>query len=217
LNTLPVNASYFMSERPEVAALVPWGASRVLDIGCGFGGLAPLLIARQVKKIYGIELNQSASIHLQKFYDEHWIGSVEHINLPLDTEPFDCIIFSDILEHLISPWDVLTKFTNYLADDGIIVASIPNIRNMGIIYRLLCRGCWSYSDSGILDRTHLRFFTRSSIEELFLQAGLTIESVGSNRDNYSQFRRLVTAIPRFFIPDLEICQFLVRAKKSLQH
>jgi len=77
----------------------------------------------------------------------------------------------------------------------------------------LFQGHWTYSDSGILDKTHLRFFTRKEIEKLFNQAGLKIEMIDVNKDNYSFLHRILTAIPRFFIPDLEVCQFLIRASK----
>ena len=212
-NISSADDTYFSGARPEVAAMVPWGTAKVLDVGCGFGGLASLLRARDVGSIYGIEINPSASEHLQKIYDEHWIGSVESISLPQELGLFDCIIFADVLEHLIDPWETLKRYVKILSPEGVIVASIPNAQNLGLIYRLLFQGRWTYSDSGILDKTHLRFFTRKEIESLFNQAGLKIEMIGVNKDNYSFLRRILTAIPRFFIPDLEVCQFLIRASK----
>lgn len=204
---------YFSGSRPEVAELVPYGAKRVLDVGCGFGGLGILLRERKVESLYGIEINPSASAHLEKLYDRHWIGSVESIELTGDLPKFDCIIFSDVLEHLLDPWSTLMRYSNYLSDGGKIIASIPNVRNLGLIYSLLFRGRWTYSDSGLLDRTHLRFFTRIEIEDLFSRAGLYIERIEVNRDRYSLARRFLTFIPRLFIRDLEVCQFLISAKK----
>jgi 2-polyprenyl-3-methyl-5-hydroxy-6-metoxy-1,4-benzoquinol methylase len=213
VNLSSSNDIYFSGSRPEVAAMVPRGATSVLDVGCGFGGLATLLRSQDIKKIYGIEINPSASEHLEKIYDQHWIGSVESINLPQELNSFDCIIFADVLEHLVDPWETLKKYAKYLSPGGVIVASIPNARNLGLIYRLLFRGRWTYGESGILDKTHLRFFTRKEIEILFIQAGLKIEMIDVNRDDYSLSRRLLTGIPRFFVPDLEVCQFLIRAHK----
>lgn len=204
---------YFSGARPEVAAMVPWGTTSVLDVGCGFGGLAPLLRARSVQKISGIELNPAASSHLKRIYDQHWIGSVESVNISEDLALFDCIIFADVLEHLVDPWEVLKKYTQYLSPEGVVIASIPNVRNLGLIYRLLVQGRWTYSESGLLDKTHLRFFSRAEIKTLFIQAGLKIEIIDVNRDCYSPLRRLLTAIPRVLIPDLEVCQFLIRARK----
>jgi len=204
---------YFSGSRPEVAMLVPLGAKKVLDVGCGFGGLGGLLRKRRVENLYGIEINPSASVHLEKIYDQHWIGSVEDIQLPADLPKFDCIIFADVLEHLIDPWATLRRYSDLLSEEGKIIASIPNVRNLGLIYGLLFKGTWTYSDSGLLDRTHLRFFTRTEIEVLFTKAGLRIEKIDVNRDSYSVVRRLLTFIPRFFIRDLEVCQFLISARK----
>lgn len=212
-NLSTTDSIYFSGSRPEVAMLVPRGAKRVLDVGCGFGGLGKLLRGRQVEKLYGIEINPNASSYLKEIYDQHWIGSVEDIDLPVDFPKFDCIIFADVLEHLVDPWSILIQYSELLLDDGKIVASIPNVQNLGLIYGLLFKGRWTYGDSGLLDRTHLRFFTRTEIEDLFAKAGLQIERIEVNRDDYSLVRRILTFIPRLFIPDLEVCQFLILAKK----
>lgn len=207
---------YFSSSRSEVASLVPLEAKTILDVGCGFGGLGKLLRKREIDGLFGIELNSSASIYLEKIYDQHWIGSVESINLPSNITRIDCIIFSDILEHLADPWRVLTRFASLLSDSGTIVASIPNVRNLGLLYRLVVKGEWTYSaDGGLLDITHLRFFTRSEIEGLFKASGLEIVEWGYNYDRYSFIRRVLTFIPRILVPDLEVCQFLIRARKIM--
>jgi 2-polyprenyl-3-methyl-5-hydroxy-6-metoxy-1,4-benzoquinol methylase len=204
---------YFSGSRPEVAQLVPVGSKNVLDVGCGFGGLGRSLRERKVDNLYGIEINPDAPIHLDGIYDQYWIGSVESIELPETLPKFDYIIFADVLEHLVDPWATMQRYSQILSSEGKIIASIPNVQNLGLLYNLIFRGRWAYSDSGLLDKTHLRFFTRYEILELFSQAGLTIEHIDVNRDQYSFMRRILTAIPRFFIPDLEVCQFLILAKK----
>jgi 2-polyprenyl-3-methyl-5-hydroxy-6-metoxy-1,4-benzoquinol methylase len=138
---------------------------------------------------------------------------VETINLPETLPQFDYIIFADVLEHLVDPWATLKHYSQLLTSGGKIIASIPNVRNLGLLYNLIIKGRWTYSDSGLLDRTHLRFFTRVEIQDLFSESGLTIEKIDFNRDHYSLIRRLLTAIPRFFIPDLEVCQFIILARK----
>jgi 2-polyprenyl-3-methyl-5-hydroxy-6-metoxy-1,4-benzoquinol methylase len=213
-NLTSVDEVYFSGSRPEVAQLVPVGAKNVLDVGCGFGGLGRLLRERKVENLFGIEINPSASAHLKQIYDQHWIGNVEAIDLPETLPKFDYIIFADVLEHLVDPWVTVRRYSTLLSNEGKMIASIPNVRNLGLLYNLLFRGRWTYSDSGLLDRTHLRFFTRAEIQELFSQAGFTIERIEVNRDHYSFVRRILTVIPRFFIPDLEVCQFLILAKNS---
>jgi len=97
-----------------------------------------------------------------------------------------------------------------------VVSSIPNVRNFALLYNLAIRGRWTYGDSGLLDRTHLRFFTRREIEDLFTAAGLAIEKITSNRDRYSPLQYLAAAIPTLLCPDLRVCQFVVRARRAAE-
>jgi 2-polyprenyl-3-methyl-5-hydroxy-6-metoxy-1,4-benzoquinol methylase len=91
-------------------------------------------------------------------------------------ESFDCIVFNDVLEHVVDPWSMLDRAKERLAPGGRIVASIPNVRHYIVVRNLALRGRWDYADWGVLDRTHLRFFTRASIEELFETADMAIET-----------------------------------------
>lgn len=213
MNTLS-ESEYFSGSRLEVASLVPNDVQNVLDVGCGFGGLGRALRSKGLERLYGIELNPSAPEYLRDVYDQFWIGDVENIQLPTTLESLDCIIFADVLEHLVDPWSALNKYSKLLKPGGVVVASIPNVQNLGLLYNLIFRGKWTYEDSGLLDRTHLRFFTRSVIQKLFQNSGLGIEIINVNLDRYSLVRRIITAIPRLFIPDLAVCQFIVRARKS---
>ena len=82
-----------------------------------------------------------------------------------------------MLEHVVDPWTMLDRAQEFLAPGGRIVASIPNVQHYSVVRNLVLRGRWDYADFGVLDRTHLRFFTRSSIEGLFASAGLEIETL----------------------------------------
>lgn len=206
----PVDA-YFLGARPEVAELVPKEAKRVLDVGCGFGGFGRTLRARGVPEIFGVELNPQARSHLAGTYTDYWIGDVEQIVIPPETGEFDCIVFADVLEHLRDPWGTLARYVSRLAPGGSVVASIPNVRNIGLLFNLIVRGRWRYEESGLLDRTHLRFFTRKEILELFSGAGLEVELVRENRENLTGMRRVIAAPLIAAIPDLAVCQYLIRA------
>ncbi len=94
-----------------------------------------------------------------------------------------------------------------------MVASIPNVRNIALLYNLVVRGQWRYEDSGLLDRTHLRFFTRREILDLISQAGLEIELIRENRECLSWKRRILSAPLLALIPDLGVCQYLIRARR----
>lgn len=207
-------SEYFSGQRSDVADLVPEECSRILDVGCGYGGLGRILRARGVAQVFGVELNPDAASHLEGVYAGHWIGDVEQVSLPADTEPFDCIVFADVLEHLRDPWGTLAQYLQRLKPGGYVVASIPNVRNIALLYNLVVRGQWRYEDSGLLDRTHLRFFTRREIIELFSAVGLEVERVGENRERLSLKRRILAAPLMALIPDLGVCQYLIRARRK---
>lgn len=205
---------YFNGQRSDVADLVPDSCTRVLDVGCGYGGLGRSLLARGKKQVWGVEINSDASSHLDGVYEDHWIGDVEQFQLPVGFEDFDCIVFADVLEHLNDPWGTLARYLQWLKPGGYVVASIPNVRNIALLFNLIVRGRWRYEDSGLLDRTHLRFFTRREIMDLFSAAGLQVELVGENRESLSLFRRIILAPLLLLIPDLGVCQYLIRARRQ---
>lgn len=206
------SAEYFQGHRSEVARLVPQNCKRILDVGCGFGGLGRELKAQGFPSVSGIELNPEAAQNLSDVYERYWIADVEGFVLPQDVEHFDCIIFADVLEHLRNPWQTLARYVEWLKPGGFVVSSIPNVRNIALMYNLVVRGRWQYQDSGLLDRTHLRFFTRKEIVGMFENAGLRIDLVSENKENLSLIRRILTAPLLTVIPDLGVCQFLVRAR-----
>lgn len=204
---------YFEGQRADVAALVPVDCRRVLDVGCGYGGLGRQLRIGGVEQVYGVEINPNSAPHLEGIYAGYWIGDVEQVALPADTEVFDCIVFADVLEHLRDPWGTLERYLHWLKPGGYVVASIPNVRNLALLYNLAIRGRWRYEESGLLDRTHLRFFTRGEILDLFAGAGLAIQKIEENRDRLSLSRRILAAPVLALIPDLGVCQYLIRARR----
>lgn len=203
---------YFLGQRSDVAGLVPQGSARVLDVGCGYGGLGRMLRARGVAQVCGVEINPDAASRLEGVYADYWIGDVEQVNLPAGIEAFDCIVFADVLEHLRDPWGTLKRYLQWLKPGGEIVVSIPNVRNIALLYNLVLRGRWRYEESGLLDRTHLRFFTRAEILELLADTGLEIELIRENREKLSLARRILAAPVLALIPDLGVCQYVIRAR-----
>jgi O-antigen biosynthesis protein len=106
------------------------------------------------------------------------VGDVETLDLALPPGRFDAIVCGDILEHLRDPDQLLRQARTWLTPDGALVASIPNVRHHSVV-RSVLEGNWTYESSGLLDRTHLRFFTRREIEKLFFRAGFTIDEMRS--------------------------------------
>jgi SAM-dependent methyltransferase len=167
--------NYYDQDRPEVAALVPGGCRRVLEIGCGTGQLGRLLKARG-HHVTGVELIAGAADEARCWLDEVVIADVE-AGLPFAPGDFDCVVCADVLEHLVDPWRVLREAAGLLAPGGCVVASVPNVQNFDVLWRL-ARGRWDYRERGLLDRGHLRFFTLATIAGLFAQAGLELAHIG---------------------------------------
>ncbi len=167
---------YYEQARPEVAALVARRCRRVLEVGCGSGELGWLL-RRRGHHVTGIELVPEIAEHARRRLDCVITEDVEQDGFPFPPGSFDAVIFADVLEHLVDPWRVLREAVEVLAEDGVVVASIPNVQNIDVLRRLL-RGRWDYRARGILDFGHLRFFTLSTIRALFAQANLTVVHVG---------------------------------------
>jgi SAM-dependent methyltransferase len=168
--------SYYVQSRPEVAALVPPQCRRVLDVGCGCGELGRLLRQRG-HDVAGVELVPEMADQARPWLERVETLDVETAPWPFAPDSFDALVFADILEHLVDPWRVLREAVELLAPGGVVVASIPNLQNLDVLWRLV-RGRWEYRERGITDFGHLRFFTLCTIRGLFAQAGLQIEHVG---------------------------------------
>jgi GT2 family glycosyltransferase/ubiquinone/menaquinone biosynthesis C-methylase UbiE len=164
---------YTLLIRPEILQLIDeheQAAIRVLEIGCACGAtLLELKNWYPNAELHGIELNLHAAA-IGSLVANVRSGNIETMDLELPFEYFDYIIFCDVLEHLVEPWNVLRNVKPYLKKNGKVLASIPNIAHHSIIRDLL-KGKWTYTDKGLLDITHLRFFTREGIVHLFSYAG----------------------------------------------
>jgi 2-polyprenyl-3-methyl-5-hydroxy-6-metoxy-1,4-benzoquinol methylase len=123
--------------------------------------------------VVGVEVKEEMAEQAKLHMDRVFIGNVEEIELPYPPSYFDCIIYADILEHLIDPWGLLSRQRALLREGGIVVSSIPNVGFHEIVGNLLL-GNWEYREMGILDSTHLRFFTQKEIKRLFRTAGYKI-------------------------------------------
>jgi len=163
--------------RTDLIELVPKGARRILDVGCSVGKTGQILKERGFEEVFAVEVNPQAAQQAKSYYQEVIVGDIEKDTLPFSRGFFDCILYGDVLEHLIDPWKVLRSHREILKDDGIIICSIPNIRYYKILKPLILNGRWEYVDLGVLDRTHLRFFTLKTIEDMFLETGYQIKKL----------------------------------------
>ena len=147
---------------------------RVLDVGASTGFLARVLTKRGCT-VTGIEIDPDSARQAEEFCDRVIVGNVEELDLgaELGEDTFDVLVFGDVLEHLKDPREALERFKPFLNPGGHVVASIPNIAH-GSVRLALLMGEFRYRPLGLLDNTHLRFFTRESVEEMFEGAGFLV-------------------------------------------
>jgi 2-polyprenyl-3-methyl-5-hydroxy-6-metoxy-1,4-benzoquinol methylase/glycosyltransferase involved in cell wall biosynthesis len=152
---------------------------KVLEVGCSVGYFGESLKSLG-HYVWGIEPHEEAALEASKVLDRVYVGDVASFFVENPSELFDVIVFGDVLEHIADPVSVLKTCRNHLTYQGKIIASIPNVSHLAIRAMLL-EGRWNYSDLGILDRTHLRFFTRSSAIDLFSDSGYVVQKISSIR------------------------------------
>jgi len=164
---------YYAFVRRDIAPLLPASAPRVLEIGCGGGGtLAWLKQTGRAQWTAGIELSPEAAAVARTRVDDVRCGDANVLLADFAQGTFDLILCLDVLEHLVDPWAALERIQGLLRPGGRIITSLPNVRHHSVVLPLLFRGRWEYREAGIMDRTHLRFFSRQGIAAMFGGAGL---------------------------------------------
>jgi 2-polyprenyl-3-methyl-5-hydroxy-6-metoxy-1,4-benzoquinol methylase len=173
---------YGDNPRSELVEFIKGPPDRILEIGCGRGAFGTLVKQKYPDAEYiGLELDEKAAEIARSRLDRVIMANIEEINLDqlgINKESFDFIICADVLEHLYDPWKVLFTLHAYLKPEGKILASIPNTQNISLILELLS-GNWSYTEFGLLDATHIRFFTLNEIFKLFEGTGYKIINCAS--------------------------------------
>lgn len=146
---------------------------RILDIGCSTGLIAQALGQDWKQKIWGVDIDKMAAKLASRHYRRVAILDIEK-KLPRELDQFDCLIFGDVLEHLVDPWKTLKNCVDkLLVSKGIVLISLPNVVNW-YIRAQLSLGNFDYQKRGIMDKTHLRFFTWKSAKAMIEKSGLRI-------------------------------------------
>ncbi len=207
--------NYYTSDRKEVYNFIAGDHCKILDFGCGNGGFLYLLKKRNFET-WGVEpikeIADMASNKIDKIFNE----TAESSMPLLPNNYFDYITFNDVLEHMENPWNILKQSSVKLNKEGRILASIPNVRFYNNLLNIFLKKDWKYENAGILDKTHLRFFTKKSMFRLFIDSGYIIEKiVGINGPR--KLYKVCTAfffniITLGFFSDIVYPQFLIIAK-----
>jgi len=176
--------------------LIGRSPGRVLDVGCYCGATGQLVKRRWPEAtVVGIEpLAEAAAIAASRI-DRVITGTLESVDFDAHgfaPKSIDTIILADVLEHMYNPWQALQRLRELLADDGTLLASIPNVRNLGLMHNLAA-GHWTYAGGGLLDITHIRFFTLNEIRKMFAETGFAVQAVEHNVD--PSFRQLWDLVP----------------------
>lgn len=207
-------SNYYGYARPEMAEFVPEDARRILDVGCGTGQFGRMLKSSRDIEVWGIEPVKAAAYEAEKHYD-HVVCDLFTTDAGLPEKYFDVVIFNDSLEHMLESEPPL-KLAQMLIKPrrGIIVASIPNFRYFDNITHILFDRDFEYTDEGILDRTHIRFFTLKSMKRLFADVGLDVISVtGINPRWWKGWKlKLLDIFFSKYLNDMKFKQFVITAK-----
>lgn len=168
---------YYGGIRSEMLQYFPDGGRTMLDVGCGegiFGKAAKDMFGLEV---WGIDINKSSVEVAKNNLDRAFCDDVSHLMNELPEKFFDAIYFNDVLEHMVDPYTLLKNIKCKLSAQGTIVASIPNVRYHRVLTQILIKRDFKYEKSGVMDETHMRFFTQKSIERMFANAGYKIISI----------------------------------------
>jgi 2-polyprenyl-3-methyl-5-hydroxy-6-metoxy-1,4-benzoquinol methylase len=214
---------YWSQKRPEIAELVPVTRARVLEVGCAEGDFLAAL--EGVTEAWGIEPSPASEIAGQRLH-RVFQSTFEVAEAELPLGYFDVIICNDVIEHMPDHDGFLSRVGKHIAPGGVIVGSVPNVRFYNNLFQMVLEKDWHYTQAGILDRTHLRFFTEKSLKESLCRNGFTLNHFKGLRDNIdrgnawrgfwyhwlSQF--LIVATLGYF-SDIQYLQFGFRASPSM--
>ncbi len=207
---------YGEDNRPEIIPFLPDRYSKVLELGCAYGTFRQNLT--QKHEYWGIEPNHFAASIAETKLDRVLTGTFEEVFDQLPDHYFDLVICNDVIEHLADHNLFFQNIKQKLSASGVIVGSIPNVRYIRNLFNLIVRKEWKYASSGILDYTHLRFFTGKSLAETLRENSYAIERLeGVNQEPFKWSLKYFLKYPFYLLfgVDLRYTQFGFRIKAAV--
>jgi len=210
---LKTSIGYYGTHRSEMLKYIPADAVRILEVGCGEGNFCRLL-KKNSTEVWGLEINPDVAVMAEKVCDRVLIGSFGDLHKQLPVGYFDCVVFNDVLEHLYDPWTTVSHVKNLLSENGVLVTSIPNFRYISnIITEILFQKDFQYKpEGGILDDTHIRFFTSKSMLRMFRDAGYNVITHEGLRPCKSWKEKLFITLSLGLLKDARYKQFATVAR-----
>jgi 2-polyprenyl-3-methyl-5-hydroxy-6-metoxy-1,4-benzoquinol methylase len=205
----------YETARPDVQALIPTTAQRILELGCSTGALGAALRVRNGAFVLGVEIDPEYARQAERRLDRVVVANAETFleqGEPGEA-PFDCLVGADVFEHMSDPWAALKRGTDLLVPGATVVVSLPNVLHWPGLWRVIIGGRWPRDDVGVFDRTHLRWFTMRDAIDLLEGTGLCVSTVSPNYPGRGLLRTVTKLLSHTPLRRFLAVQWIVVATK----
>ncbi|NQS98408.1 MAG: class I SAM-dependent methyltransferase [candidate division Zixibacteria bacterium] len=203
--------------RNDVLKLIPASVKRVLDVGCASGFTGEVLKSRGIETVVGVELEPTIAQFARQRLDDVIVGDVERIEIPYPDGYFDLIMYNDILEHLIDPWELVKKHSRLLSENGRFMIGFPNVRHFLSLLNIL-KGGWDYQEIGLFAKIHLRFFTLKNVKkDILAPVGHKVDKVWRHYRLFrrtSLFKTAAKLLSLYIFRDFFVYQYVILSKSE---
>ncbi len=207
--------AYYTNARPEIQELVPSSSQSILDVGCGEGLFGLGLKQKFNCTVWGIEPNAPAATIAKDKLDKVLNTLFDDAIPQLKGQMFDAICFNDVLEHMPDPWSCLHQAKQFLNPQGVIIVSLPNVLYYHNFFNILLSKDWHYQKEGIMDKTHLRWFTPKSMIRMFGECGYSVVSIKGLSPAKTLKMHLLSIISFGYFTEMKYPQFAITAKQGV--